>query len=266
MKKYANLYAPLVARIYAEEAEKKDAQKAAKTRLHQLYGAYRQPNAHKKASALLDMWEKSATPISTESIRPLLCLHASTHERLPFYEDFYAFIFENIPPPQTVMDLGCGFNPFALPFLLEAHPAKKLEAYHAHDIDTRQAALINRFFAQHQLPAAAQCSDLATHTPQAPADLALLLKLLPVLEAQAPMRGYQLARETNAQNLVITYPLKSLSGKEKGMARNYRQAFENSLSAGQLAPYSLTAEYNIGTEWVCILENATFSPTFPKSM
>ncbi|MCL2203219.1 MAG: hypothetical protein FWB88_04710 [Defluviitaleaceae bacterium] len=260
MKKYAYLHPLLLARVTAEESNKKDPAKAAKTRLHQMYGAYLSPTACKKAGAILD-----APGQPPES---LLSLHASTRERLPHYPDFYRFVFAHVPPPASLLDLGCGFNPFSLPFLLKALPENHpFEAYHAYDIDTQQAALLNRFFTLHSLPAAATCLDLAAEitAPFPPAGLALLLKLLPVLEAQRAGAGFALARALPVPHLVISYPLKSLSGKEKGMAHHYRHTFETALHTGQLSPFTLRAEKQIGTEWVYILEKVTSSLTSPES-
>jgi 16S rRNA (guanine(1405)-N(7))-methyltransferase len=256
MKKYTHLHHPLTARIASEESNKKDPEKAAKTRLHQLYGAYTQPNACKKAEALLN----------NRDVTSLLRLHASTRERLPHYAEFYQFILSRITPPASIMDLGCGFNPFSLPLLLQQLPAAHLKIYHAYDIDTRQAAVLNQFFTLHSLPPAAECLDLAVETPTPAADLALMLKLLPVLDAQAPAatgNGFRLARSLKAKHLVITYPLKSLGGKEKGMARHYRHTFETAYNAGELSPFLLSAEQQIGTEWLYMLTNPTFSPPFP---
>ncbi|MCL2498742.1 MAG: hypothetical protein FWE90_00220 [Defluviitaleaceae bacterium] len=268
MKKYIYLYPPLVERILAEEATRKDPDKAVKTRLHQLYGAYVQPSAYKKAVAVLNINNKA---LSVPEAGGILRLHASTRERLPHYPDFYRFIFEHVPPPESIVDLGCGFNPFSLPFLFEASPdiQAKLQTYYAYDICTQQAELLNRFFTVYGLPPAAECRDLATPEPfdsEPPkADLVFMLKLLPVLEAQSPDSGFRLACCLHARHLVITYPLKSLGGKEKGMARHYRHTFETAFNAGKLSPFIPVTERQIGTEWVYILTNVNASPTSPKS-
>ena len=131
--KYSMLYPPLVRRIYEEELRKvgaKDCEKAVKTKLHQMFGAYVQGNAHKKAAALLRHCEEGSclTKQSTDSdkelpvdcfvayaprndIRKILSLHASTKERLPTIEAFWAFICKHIGEVETVLDLGCGLTP-----------------------------------------------------------------------------------------------------------------------------------------------------------
>ena len=257
MKKYETLHPPLLMRITAEErakhGENPKADKAAKTRLHQLHGAYNSPNTYKKASALLDAWEKEK-PCDANTAE-LLRLHASTRERLPFYPQFYQFILEHVSSPASVIDLGCGFNPFSLSFLLKERPS----VYHALDICIRQAALLNRYFALLGLPECATCADLIAQSQQSAsplpaADVAFLFKLIPVLEAQAPGSGFALVRSLDVGSAVITYPTKSLTGKEKGMARNYRAAFESAYHSGALSPFVLQAEATIGNEQIYILK------------
>jgi len=242
--KYDMLYPPLVERIIAEERNKKDPVKAAKTRMHQLYGAYLQGNAHKKASQLLDLQGGGA----------ILSLHASTKERLPYLTEFYEIIAKNTGVVETIMDLGCGFNPFAIP-LMPDELTKNLEAYHAYDIDLRTKELLNRFFMLEGLPPIARCADLTVETPSEGVDLALMLKLLPVLEAQSPGRGFELANAINARFLVISYPLKSLGGREKGMDKNYSASFENAILNGFLNNFISIASERIGSELVYILKH-----------
>ena len=242
--KYSMIHPPLVARVYEEEKARgaKDCEKATKTRLHQMFGAYVQGNAHKKAAALLGQ------PVS------ILSLHASTKERLPHYPQFYEFLTTHAPNIQTIMDLGCGFNPFSLSFLPES-VCTSLKAYYAYDIDTRTRDLLNQFFAQQNLPQTAACADLAVETPVEKADLALLCKLVPVLEMQRPGRGFELARQLDTKFLAITYPTKSLGGREKGMGKNYAAQFENAYASGALGDFELLASAQIGNELVYILKN-----------
>ncbi|MCL2361974.1 MAG: hypothetical protein FWC73_09205 [Defluviitaleaceae bacterium] len=235
MKKYAGVYPPMIERLTGENSDLK----AAKRKLHQAYGAYTQDNGYKKAGKLLDNMNEGIPSTAQD----LLALHASTKERLPYYKEFYEFILENTGPIESILDIGCGYNPFSVPLI-----PTKLKAYYAVDIDVRGAELINRFFLLLGLPPYAKCADLAVEIPQDNADIAMMCKLIPVLEAQSPGSGYRLARELNTRFLLITYPLKSLGGREKGMAKNYTAAFEKALADGQLEPFSLIAQKQIGQE------------------
>ena len=275
--KYSMIYPPLVARVCEEEKRKgaKDWEKATKTRLHQMFGAYVQGNAQKKVAALLDNTHPSEYDNARREVQhseldnarhgvqhsghdnarhsgldpeSILSLHASTKERLPYYPQFYTFITTHVPNIQTIMDLGCGFNPFSL------HHLPNLKTYHAYDIDTRTRDLLNRFFAQQSLPQTAACTDLAVETPAEKADLALLCKLVPVLEAQCTGRGFELARQLDTQFLAITYPTKSLGGREKGMGKNYAAQFEKAYENGELGDFTLLVHEQIGNELMYILQ------------
>ena len=269
MKKYSNIYEALVERIRFEERNAKNPDKAAKTRLHQMYGAYVQPNINKKAMALiekiicsartrLDLRDisdsnaacRTSPPPADMNIIRLLKLHASTNERLPYYSDFYDFIFSQTGMTDKVLDLGCGFNPFSLPFF-----PKQPSEYHAIDIDIHTKDLLNAFFAFKRLPEYATCEDLVSVTPTVKVDLALMLKLIPVLEANKPGRAYNLANELNTAWLVVTFPTKSLGGKIKGMATNYRAGFCCALKNKSLSNFSLVAENSIQNELVFVLKH-----------
>ncbi|MCL2571186.1 MAG: hypothetical protein FWE11_02185 [Defluviitaleaceae bacterium] len=237
MKKYSGVYEPLIKRLSEENPDIK----TVKTKLHQVYGAYTQDNAHKKAAKLLDNYDGAATAMA------LLALHASTKERLPHYDDFYNFIFQYTGKVDSILDIGCGYNPFSLPLI------PKLQKYFAYDIDTRVADLLNRFFLYEDLPPKAKCADLAVEIPKDTADLALMCKLIPVLESQATGSGFLLARSLNVKHLLITYPLKSLGGREKGMEKNYTAAFEKAMEEGQLSSFTLVANQKVGSEILYLL-------------
>jgi len=249
--KYDNLYPPLIERVQNEESQKHkkaaDGIKAAKTRLHLLYGAYNSGNIHKKTDALLTKIENGDD--AKETAAAIMKLHASTNERLPHLSELYSFIEEHTGAVESILDLGCGFNPFSVLFM----PALP-KIYHAYDIDMRTRDLLNRFFSHIELPQAAGCADLINETPSHKVDLAFMSKLIPVLESQAPGRGFELARSINAKFLVITYPLKSLGGKEKGMGKNYAARFENAVTGGMLGDFVVVDSKNIGSELIYIIK------------
>ncbi|MCL2197931.1 MAG: hypothetical protein FWB80_03310 [Defluviitaleaceae bacterium] len=256
MAKYDMLYPPLVERVFAENANKRDPIKAAKTQMHQMYGAYLQGKTHKKASELLDLLGANAfgqknkcdTTSGASASSHIMELHASTKERLPFVKQFYGFIAKHTASVEMVLDLGCGFNPFAL-----LHMMFLPKAYHAYDIDLRTKDLLNQFFKISGLPQTAKCADLAVETPTESVDLALMLKLVPVLEAQKLGRGYELANALNTRFLVISYPLKSLGRREKGMGKNYAASFRYACESGSLNNFSILESEKIGNELVYIL-------------
>ena len=246
MKKYECLHPPLVSRIESEILHVKNQDKAVKTRLHQIYGAYIYPNTHKKASANI----QSLISPTVESCSNILKLHASTRERLPYYKEFYDFIENTTGNIETILDLGCGFNPFSLPFA-----SWDIKNYHAIDIDMRTMNVINTFFSNLNLPQNAACADLIIDTPNVHVDLTFMLKLIPVLEACKPNRGYGLANGISTKWLVISFPTKSLGGHKKGMERNYSASFFDAIKNRKLESYDLAAENQIGSELVYVMRN-----------
>lgn len=71
--------------------------------------------------------------------------------------------------------------------------------------------------------------DLVQRTPQIQADLAFLLKLFPVLEQQKKGRSLELLSELRSRVACVSFPLRSLSGKRKGMEESYTVFFEGLL-------------------------------------
>ena len=178
--------------------------------------------------------------------RAVLGLHASTRERLDSLEAFYAFVREGTGSARSVLDLGCGLNPFVLPLL----EWPELEAYHALDIDLRLAKLNNRLLERRGLPPLAGTWDAAARTPEERVDVAFLFKLLPVLEAQRKGRGMELLQELNARRLVVSFPSRSLSGREKGMTRHYAEYLEGGLPE----VLEILGRAEIGNELVYVLK------------
>jgi len=248
-KKYSRIYRPVVRRVCVEEYSKykKDSEriKAVKTKLHTLHGAYADEKIYKKTASLLDGVTDAddLTRVSAE----ILHLHASTSERAGMINEFYDFIFKHIDGG-TILDVGCGYNPFSMPFM----PLKPA-AYHAFDIDENAAPMINRFYNLYGTARAYSysCIDIITETPRQYADVAFLFKLLPVVENQKPWRGFELINELNAEKIIVTYPLKSLGGRAKGMDRHYPEVFESSLSDG----FEIIGKKEFGNELVYVLYN-----------
>ncbi len=172
------LVATLAARELAAGARPKDAIKSVKNKLHQVAGAYQVEPLQ------ADAWlaEVQACLAEGGDLRPLcrrlLARHASTRERLPMLDEFYAAVLGDLPPVRAVLDLACGLNPLALPWMGLAPGV----VYHACDIYADQAALLNRWFALLGRPGEAFLCDLVAGPPPPAADVVLLLKALPCLQ------------------------------------------------------------------------------------
>lgn len=246
-KKYSNLYSPLIMRICKEEYAKykkdKDRIKSVKNKLHIIYGAFSSDECQKKALAIMNPGNSDIKNISEE----IMQFHASTNERLNSLDEFYGFIFDTVGKIESVLDIGCGFNPFSIPLM----PAY-IKKYYAYDIDYRTVALLNHYFSLLNLPQLANNIDIITETPKDIVDVAFLFKLIPVIEIQSSGRGFKLLHEINAEYIVMTYPVKSLCGKNKGMEINYTKSFEKGIAGS----FKIIGQKIIGSELIYIIKKA----------
>jgi 16S rRNA (guanine(1405)-N(7))-methyltransferase len=195
-----------------------DALKAAKRKLHQGFGAYLDPGALTAVHRLLDQAEQDGN--STGLHERILALHRSSAERLPHLEAFYAAIWGETGFPQHILDVAAGLNPFALPVMGLPESTR----YRALEIDSRLADAVNRFLALAGRHGDALWTDVLGGVEPGDADLALVLKTLPCLEQEqdGASRALLLAL-ASVPIIVVSYPVRSLGGHEKGMRATYRE-------------------------------------------
>ena len=119
--------------------------------------------------------------------------------------------------PQRLLDLACGLNPFALPFMGLAPAAE----YLACDADRRVLAEVESFLEAVGQSHRTWACDLVTGAPDEPADVALLLKTIPILDRQDPAASARLLSGLKARHVVVSFPSRSLGGRG-GLERAYR--------------------------------------------
>lgn len=149
--------------------------------------------------------------------------HASTRERLPILADFYSTVFTALPPISSVLDLACGLNPLAIPWM----PLAEGAIYQAGDIYQGLVDFLGEFFGHLQIPGRADLCDLTERIPGQAVQLALVLKTLPVLEQLEKDLPSRLLDGLNAEYILVSYPGHSLGGRSRGMLTNYAARFES---------------------------------------
>ena len=221
--KYRALDEGLVRRIGAQELEKgrsfKEAVKAARARLHQAAGAYQEqgPDIPRALAELVTLPTDRQDPAVKAYCRGLLARHASTAERLPFIEEFYARLFTGLEPVHSLLDLGCGLNPLALPWM----PLEAGVEYTAGDVYPEIASLLTAFFQHVGQNGSGQVCDLTAAIPAQRVDVVLALKIIPCLEQLDKSIGRRLLEGLDAKVIIASFPARSLGGREKGMAAFY---------------------------------------------
>ncbi len=226
--KYRHISPELLYRIGRDELKKrprhKEAVKGMKGRLHQIGGAYLDSNP--KYGRLL-------TQLQASDDRPAACRnimrqHSSTRERLPILDRFYSTIFADLPPIHSVLDIASGFNPLARAWM----PLAPRASYTAYDIygdmmPFLQAAMRLMVDKEDGANQTAVQQDIISRPPTKRAELALILKTLPVLAMVDETAVSRLLDTIQAEYLLISFPVRSLGGRQKGMVQHYDRLFIN---------------------------------------
>jgi len=232
-KKYSNVDRSVVERITAEAIPKhtkhKETIKAIKKELHIIHESFLQAGCFVKADMMLDNYSGYDIKSDKDITLKLMALHTSTKERLGQEVEIYKYISQYIKAEDSVIDIGCGLNPLALPFFIELP-----KNYTAYDIDTSTINTLNKYFKIAGLPYTSEICDAAVQIPKEHGDILLMLKLFPVLEQQKKGRAFEIIKELSCCISIVSFPIKSTSGKEKGMEEFYTAYFEKNLPTGLL--------------------------------
>ncbi|MEM7678424.1 MAG: 16S rRNA methyltransferase [Myxococcota bacterium] len=231
-KKYRSISPDLVSRLGAIELGKgrswKEAVKATKNKLHQVGGAYLDRRLK------YEFWRQyllasMGDPVRLQdACREIMSNHISTRERLPILEEFYSRTLAEIGSVTSVLDLACGFNPLAIPWM----PLSSETHYYAYDIYTDLSEFLNEYFKIIGIIGVAGVKDIVEPVGSLPeVDVALLLKAVPCIEQQNREGGLLLLDSIRARHIVVSFPVRSLTGRAKGMQTHYDAIFKRMISA-----------------------------------
>ncbi len=112
--------------------------KEIRNQLHKSYASFQTRHKNKIKQYLEELRENTH---NKEIINKLLSITLSTKERLDSYSEIYPKIFQITGTPKTILDLGCGFNPFSYPLM----NLKNL-SYYAYDINEEDINCLNEYF------------------------------------------------------------------------------------------------------------------------
>ena len=185
--------------------------KTVRSKLRRVYGLFRDDTTERKSA--VETLLKAPSAKRAALLEKILFTHSSTQERLPIYEQLYSKIFAIAGKPKTILDLGCGINPFSFPYT-----KLKVGNYFAYDINEEEINSINAFFQllhkeNPSFTGKAMVADiLAVTLPKA--DLCLLFKMTDVLDqGKGHKRTEELLKKIPAKYVVISFATKTMSGK-----------------------------------------------------
>jgi 16S rRNA (guanine(1405)-N(7))-methyltransferase len=234
--KYSNVYEGTLKKIISTMASRykkeKEIEKNVRTKLHQIYGAYQ----------VSGIWYKvSGIKFDGLNVDEVLKSHVSTAERMGFYKEFYDRIFGAIGEQgkkYKIYDAACGLNPFSVYYFKD-----RVELYHCSDIDVEANNEINRFFTENELVnySSSNRDLMVDEIPFSDYDVVFLFKTLSCIERQEKGAALKiLMKALAAKIVVVSFPSKSIGGKEKGMVENYSNFLEELL---QDIPHTKTVLY-----------------------
>ena len=232
-KKYSDVCPDAVRRVILEcegrYRKPKDLEKAVRERLHGVTSAFNDlgPGAAQAASCISD----------DESLADMLRRHASTRERLPLsaMDALYARIFETTGRPESVLDLACGLNPL---YLIRRFGCRVVGV----DISKSCVGLIPEGIWGDLL-----CENAI---PREQFHIALLFKILPLLERQRAGAATDVMRAVNAKYLVASFPTRTMGGRNVGMEAHYSEWMEAHLPENR----AVAARFATENELFYILE------------
>ena len=230
-KKYENIHPGLIRSIAESELAKgrrgKEAVKEVAAKLHQVAASYflHRPNYQhwmREFKELSGDIENTRVRYLCEKI---MQQHSSTAERLPILQNFFHHTLNAIKPVSSIVDLACGLNPLALTDM----PLDKKFEYYGCDIFTDMTDFLNQWFDLFEINAQVEnCNllDLAMgKRPIKQAQVTFLLKALTCLDQLEKDVGISLLQRIPSQFILVSYPVASLGGHQKGMLRNYEKQF-----------------------------------------
>lgn len=189
--------------------------KTIRSQLRRVYGLFRDdPSKRKKLVQELLMASGAGTTQRADIIKQILSTHSSTEERLLFYDRLYAEIFAITGKPKTLLDLGCGINPFSFSYT-------KLQkcVYFAQDINEEEIGSINQYFQllhkeNSSFSGKAVVADIAAAVFPT-ADVCFLFKMTDVIDkGKGHKKTEELLKRIPAKYIVVSFPTKTMSGKE----------------------------------------------------
>ena len=183
-------------------------EKVARQKLHNIVAPYLEAVDYPAAAQALHALAPGDEAGLRQFSQGMLQHHASTRERLPILEAFYAAIFGVTGVPGSLLDLACGFGPFALPWM-HLPPAT---SYHAYDLHQPRVNLLNDYLEKLGRPRLAEKRDILVNPSAQRADVAFFFKEAHRFEQRQHGCNRSFWEALNVKYLVVSLPTANLSG------------------------------------------------------
>lgn len=254
-RKYRDLQIPpdtirdLLMQELPRHRNEKDAVKSVRQKLHNIIAPYLGDPDYPAATAALTDAFSSGSSAQVEAVcLSLLASHASTRERIPHQEEFFNQIWQITGQPRILLDLACGMNPFAFPWM---NLPLSVE-YHACDLHQPRINLIQYYFKLQGMTPFTTCDDILVNPPQHSADVAFFFKEAHRFEQRQRGCNRPFWQALNVHWLVVSLPASDLAGHHS-LANQHRALVYNNLK-GLSWPVT---EVQVGNELIFCIHKAS---------
>jgi len=220
------LFNKLVKDFNPKSAAYKQTIKSVRAKLRRAYGLFRTEDQAKKRKLFVEELlntKKTSNTKRKKLLEAILMTHSSTKERLQFYSQLYEKLFKIVGKPKTIIDLGCGINPFSVYFM----KLRKLN-YYAYDISEEEINLLNSYFdllhsEKPLFQGKAEILDIfhwVVLGKLKEADICFLFKMTDVLDQGRGHKASETVIKTvPAKFVVVSFPTLTMSGKRMNYPR-----------------------------------------------
>lgn len=224
-RKYRGLEIPpatlrdLVEKTMRTHSDLRMVEKIVRRKLHNLVAPYLgDPQYAETQQTLLNLPRDLHSPALMKWCLDLLNSHVSTRERIPIQQTFYHQIFKLTGTPSVVLDLACGLNPFALPWMGLPSDAR----YYAYDLHQPRIQLVNAFLQHVNQAGSAHHQDILVEPPGIKADVVFFFKEAHRFDQREHGVNRAFFNRLNTRWLLVSLPTISLSGQRSMIEGNRR--------------------------------------------
>ena len=155
---------------FSKKSQKTKFLKEVRAKLREVYGAFRARNYDRRWKFLeeLEGWEDK------EGVEKILKVHLSSRERIGYHDELYKWIREYVDF-NSVLDLGCGFNVFSMPWMGKV-------GYYGIDINKDDVEFCNKYMGRYELEWGVRWGNLLTFDNFVSSDVCFMFKVLEGLE------------------------------------------------------------------------------------
>lgn len=203
--------------------EPREIEQIVREKMHNLVAPYLGDPDYEECKIELDQaYEENDIRQIKEICLKILSAHASTRERNSILDNFYQRIFAFTGVPDTILDLACGLNPFALPWM-NLKPGTK---YYAYDLHQPRLDLIGHFLTLNKMEPLAFHQDILVEPPQIEADVAFFFKEAHRFEQRRRGCNRAFWQSLKCKYLLVSLPTASLTGKHPKTEQHRRLVME----------------------------------------